>query len=196
MALAMPAGPARAQQQPVGQPPAPAPATQPATQPPSPWSELPVTPPAQAPIVTMPPMTTVQVERYWYLLMLADVSWLWASIRLNEENLAFVSYPTLAPAVHVLMDNGRGALESLALRAGVGGLAYLYVELADAEDDDVLLRAGVALGAAAVFDWFYLGRKLETVPLDVHGHQSSTWTWMPSVLAGEQGLQLGVSGAF
>jgi hypothetical protein len=203
IALAMPASQARAQQQPVGRPPAPAPPAQPAPTvqppgaiPPPGLPELPVTEPAPAPIVTTPPMTTVQVERYWYLLMLADLSWLWASIRLNEENLALLGYPALAPSVHVLMDNGRGALESVALRIAVGGLTYLYVWADDSEDDDVLLRGGVFLGAAAVFDWFYLARRFKTVPLPARGRESSTWTWMPSVLAGEQSLQLGVSGAF
>jgi hypothetical protein len=208
MALAMPARPARAQQ-PDGQPSAPAPtppvpATQPATtaqpeipaQPTTPWPELPVAPPEPAPIVTMPPMTTVRVERYWYLLMLADVSWLWASIRLNQENLAFLSYPAMAPAVHLLMDNRRGALTSVAMRIGVGALTYLYVKDKDTDDDEVLLRGGVCLGVAAVFDWFYLGRRFKTVPLPARRGESSPWTWTPSVLAGEHGLQLGISGAF
>jgi hypothetical protein len=203
MALAMPARWARAQQQPVEEPPAPAPTAEPApaAQPPSAippptWPELPVTEPAPAPIVTMPPMTTVEVERYWYLLMLADLSWLWASIRLDEENLAFLGYPALAPSMHLLMGNDRSALQSVALRVVVGGLAYLYISDKGPEDDIVWRKAGAYMGAAAVIDWFFLGRRLETVSLPARGKDSSTWTWTPGLLAGEQGLQLGVSGAF
>jgi hypothetical protein len=202
MALAMPARWARAQQ-PAGQSPASAPTAQPAPTaqspgaiPPPAWPELPVTEPAPAPIVTMPPMTTVAVERYWYLLMLADLSWLWASIRLDEDNIALLGYPALAPSVHLLMGNDRSALESVGLRVVVGGLTYLYVSEKDPEDDAVRLRAGAFMGAAALFDWFYLGRRFKTVPLPASGRSSSTWTWTPSVLAGEQSLQLGVSGAF
>ena len=204
MALAVPASPAHAQQQPAerplaaasAEPPAPA-APAPGAMPPLATPELPVTEPAPAPIVTMPPMTKVEVDRYWYLLMLADVSWLWASIRLDQENLAYVAYPTLAPAVHLLMGNGRGALASLGLRVGAEAIAYGYSAVADAEDRKVLVTGGVLLGVAAVFDWFYLGRRFKTVPLPAHGRESSsTWTWTPSVLAGQRGLQLGVSGAF
>ncbi|HWN66111.1 MAG TPA: hypothetical protein VNM90_00660 [Haliangium sp.] len=205
MALTVQASPVHAQQQPVGQPPAAAPAAPPTpeAQPPSAMPplalpELPVTEPAPAPIVTMPPLTTVQVDRYWYLLMLADVSWLWASIRLDQENLAFVTYPTLAPAVHLFMGNGRGALTSLAVRVGAEAIAYGYSAVADAEDREVLVTGGVLLGVAAVFDWFYLGRRFKTVPLPAHGRESSsyTWTWTPSVLAGAHAWQLGVAGAF
>jgi hypothetical protein len=187
--MALPAS--RAHAQPQDQQP-PAPAGQPLMTAP----ELPVTPPAPAPIVTTPPMTTVEVERYWYVLMLADLSWLWASIRLDEENLAFVAYPAMAPAVHVLMDKGRGALQSLALRIGVGALTYLYLTVRDTDDDALLRTGGVFLGAAAAFDWFYLGKTLETVPLPARRGRSSTWTWAPSVVAGEDGLQVGISGAF
>lgn len=187
--LALPASRARAQQQ-DQQPPAPA------GQPLIAAPELPVTPPAPAPIVTTPPLTTVQVERYWYVLMLADLAWLWASIRLDEESLAFVAYPAMAPAVHVLMDNGRGALQSLALRAGVGALTYLTLTMRDTDDDALLRTGGVFLGAAAVFDWFYLGKRYETVPLPRRRGEPSTWTWTPSVAAGAHGLQVGISGAF
>jgi hypothetical protein len=62
---------------------------------------------------------------------------------------------------------------------------------------DALLRTGgVFLGAAAAFDWFYLGKTLETVPLPARRGTQSTWTWAPSVAAGEDGLQVGISGAF
>lgn len=200
MALAMPARPARAQQQPSRQTPAPpslAPAAQPGTaaQAASEQAGLPVAPPAPAPIVTRPKMTTVQVNHYWYLLALADLSWLWASIRLDREQLAFVAYPTLAPAVHLLMGNGRNALESAAVRIGVGALTCLYVTAGDADDEEILITGGVFLGAGALFDWFYLGRKFETVRLPAQG-ESSTWTWTPSVVAGAHGLQVGISGAF
>jgi hypothetical protein len=138
----------------------------------------------------------VQVQRYWYVLMLADVSWLWASIRLDEDSLAAIAYPAMAPAVHVLMDNNRGALQSLALRAGAGALTYLYLTVRDTDDDAILRTGGVFLGAVAVFDWFYLGKKRETVPLPSRRGKSSTWTWAPDVAAGEHGLQVGISGAF
>jgi hypothetical protein len=203
MALAMPA-PARAQ--PPDRPPAAtAPATaqsRPDAPAPTTWPDLPVAPPAEAPIVTMPPLTTVHVERYWYLLMLADVSWLWASLRLGEEKPAFVAYPALAPAVHLLMDNGRGALQSMALRVGVEALAYVYVYVVaeNEEDDRVRLTGAAFLGAAALFDWFYLGKRLKTVPLPARRSEApasaSTWTWTPGLVAGAHGLQLGISGAF
>jgi hypothetical protein len=200
MALALPVIPARAQQpdRPAATPAPPAAQSRPEAPGPAIPPELPVTPPAQAPIVTMPPLTTVRVERYWYLLMLADVSWLWASLRLKEEKLAFVAYPAMAPAVHLLMDNGRGALQSMAVRVGMEALAYVYVYVVaeDDQDDRAQLTGAAFLGAAALFDWLYLGKRLRTVPLPVRRTEASAWTWTPSLLAGEHGVQVGISGAF
>lgn len=200
MALGLPAMPARAQQadRPTDTPAPASTQSRPDAPAPTTWSELPVSPPAPAPIVTMPPLTAVRVERYWYLLMLADVSWLWASLRLEEEKLAFVAYPSVTPAVHLLMDNRRGALQSLALRLGAEALAYVYVYVVADDDEDkrVRLTGAAFLGAAALLDWFYLGKRHRTVPLPARRTDASTWTWTPGLLASERGLQLGVSGVF
>lgn len=197
VALAMSVRVVRAEQPPAREPPSPA---RPGAAAPLEGAPLdspgPVQPPAQAPIVTMPPLTRLETEHYWYLLMLADVTWLWAGIRFEEENLAYVAYPALAPAVHLVMNGGGTALKSAALRLGASGFAYLYLARADSEDRKALLTGGAFLGAAALFDWFYFGRRPRTVLVPAHERKSSTWTWTPGLLAGEHGWQLGVSGAF
>jgi hypothetical protein len=219
MTLAMAAGPVRAQEQPPAAPAAPAaPAVAtPDTAAPAPARDddasaapppaLPMatTPPQEAPIVTGPPAPTPApqaTEHYWYVLMLADLSWLWASIRLDEASIGALAYPTVAPAMHLVLRNDRGALGSLSMRLGALGLAYLSYLLVDNPDapdsDGIVIAGGVFLSAVAVFDWFYFGRKPVPAPGPVEGGQAatSTQTWAPGVLASEHGLQLGLTGRF
>jgi hypothetical protein len=219
-----PAQPPAPAPQPDAQPPAPAPQpdAQPQAGPPitSEYPRLPLPPvasrPAAAPVLprgTMAPGATPvlpppapapkRYERYPLTVMIADVAWLVASVKLESPGLFLGGYVGAAPLAHLLMGNTRSAWISAGLRAGavaftaVTAINAFSSDCYDCEAEAGLVVAGV-LGAATIMvvDWMVLAKKEVPAAVPVPPRDAPAWVVTPQVQVGQGGLQLGVGGWF
>jgi hypothetical protein len=202
-----PAPPATSEYPPVTTYPAPAPVIQTGT----------AAPGATLAMPALQPQPRPQYQHYGLAVMLADLTWIWASWRLENGPLALGGYVGAAPLAHALMGNPRSAWISAGLRAGAlafttGVTLYaLSSSCYDCETEMELVVLGlIGAGTIMVADWLVLARKeiprqaIEPRPQRdaprwhevPKSDKPPDWAVQPDVQATQGGLQLGVSGWF